>query len=29
MAEFQAYWVNESKEAGKKFDIKINSKVTT
>ena len=26
MAEFQAYWVNESKEAGKKFDIKINSK---
>ncbi|MCT7510376.1 sulfur oxidation c-type cytochrome SoxA [Aliarcobacter cryaerophilus] len=26
MAEFQAYWVNESKEAGKKFNIKINSK---
>ncbi|AXK48992.1 sulfur oxidation c-type cytochrome SoxA [Aliarcobacter trophiarum LMG 25534] len=26
MAEFQAYWVNESKEAGKNFDIKINSK---
>ncbi|HKM19281.1 MAG TPA: sulfur oxidation c-type cytochrome SoxA [Aliarcobacter sp.] len=26
IAEFQAYWVNESKEAGKNFDIKINSK---
>ncbi len=25
MAEFQAYYVNESKEAGKNFDIKINS----
>ncbi|QKF72944.1 sulfur oxidation protein SoxXA, diheme cytochrome c subunit [Aliarcobacter faecis] len=25
LAEFQAYWVNESKEAGKIFDIKINS----
>jgi sulfur-oxidizing protein SoxA len=25
MAEFQAYFVNQSKEAGKKFDIKINS----
>src|SRR5574344_1380216 len=26
MAEFQAYFVNESKEAGKVFDIQINSK---
>ncbi len=26
MAEFQAYWVNDSKEARKKLDIRINSK---